>query len=74
MAGLERVVCFQMITCRNMFLNFFFFFSLLNYHEKHKVRKEIVVLSLRNYHFNQEARKKVMSFVVQELNHNEIPN
>lgn len=73
MAGLERVVCFQMITCHNMFLNFFFF-PLLNYHEKHKVRKEIVVLSLRNYHFNQEARKKVMSFVVQELNHNEIPN
>lgn len=49
MAGVERVVCLQMITCHNMFLNF-----PLNYHEKHKVREDMVFLSLKNYNFNQE--------------------
>lgn len=72
MAGIERVLCLQMITCHNMFLDFFFFF--LNYHGKHKVRKKIAVLSLRNYNFNQEARREVMNFAEQELNQNEIPN
>lgn len=72
MAGIERVVCLQMITCHNMLLDFFFF--PLNYHERHRVIKKIVILSLRNYNFNQEARRKVMNFVVQELNCNEIPN
>ena len=45
-----------------------------NYHEKHKVRKEIVLLSLRNYNFKQEARREVMNFTVQELSHDEIPS
>lgn len=44
MAGVEKVVCLQMITCHNTFLNFSFFPPKL--HEKHKVRKEIVVLRL----------------------------
>lgn len=70
MAGIEGVVCLQMITCHNMFLDFFF----LKYHGKHKVRKKIAVLRLRNYNFNQEARREMMNFAEQELNQNEIPN
>ena len=71
MASIERVLCLQMITCHNMLLNFFF---PPNYHEKHEVRKEIVLLRLRNYNFNQEARRKVMNFTVRELRHDEIRN
>ena len=71
MASIERVLCLQMITCHNMLLNFFF---PPNYHEKHEVRNEIVLLRLRNYNFNQEARRKVMNFTVRELSHDEIRN
>ena len=70
--ALKEFVCLRMITCHNVFLNVFF--SPPNYHKKHKVRKEILLLSLRNYNFNQKARRNVMNFTVQELNHDEIPN